>query len=406
MRLPGSRTLWLLIGVATAGRLVVAFATYGHEFDVGSFEIVRDQLGGGLLDVYSRVTLDLGGGGVEQLRWPYPPAFFAWIAASGFLDGPLGLPFHGLIQLPAILADAAIAALVHSFARWRGADERHALLAAALIALGPSFAFVSGYHGQIDALAIAPAVAALIVWETAPGRRALAAGLLIGLGAAVKTVPLLVVLALLPSARNRREAAVLVAAAVAIPAALMVPFLASDYEGASEVLGYNGVPGVAGFSLVLQPALAADWLTGVPPALNETSLRLFDLGGVPTLAALAVATLFLLRFRAPAPEAAVLVWLTVYAFSPNLFLHYAVWGLPFLILAGYLRAALVVQAALLIPNLLVYAIPWSDREVALLYAPIVIGLWVASLLGLLVVARRVIASSPARAPTHTAPRSA
>jgi hypothetical protein len=402
--LPRSRILWALVGAGLIARVAVAFATYGHQFDVDSYALVRDALAADPLRIYGAVSFDLGGG-VEQLRWPYPPAFFAWIALAGTLDGPLGLPFHGLIQLPAILADAAIAVLVYAFLRWRGADERLCLLAAGAVALGPIFAVVSGYHGQLDAVAIAPAVAALVVWELAPRRRALAAGLLIGLGAAVKTVPLLLVLALLPAARDRREALTLIIAAVAIPALLLAPFLAADPDGASAVLGYNGVPGVAGFSLVLQPSLAADWLTGAPPALSPASDWLFDLGGIPSLAALALLGLFLLRYRPSPVEGAVLVWLTVYAFSPNLFIHYAVWILPFLLLAGYVRAAIAVQAALLIPAICVYAIPWSSRDVALLYAPIVIGLWVASLAGLVVLVRRIIDSAPAPAPTRTGPRS-
>lgn len=388
MRLPSSKILWTLVGVGTAARLIVAFATYGHGFDIDSLGLVRDQLALDPLHVYSAATLDVGGG-AEQLRWPYPPAFFAWIAASGALDGPLGLPFHGLVQLPAIVADAALAVLVYAFLRHRGESERRALIAGGLVAAGPSFAVVSGYHGQIDALAILPAAGALVIWETVGPRRALAAGLLIGAGAAVKTVPLLLLLALLPAARDRREAVTVAAAAVAVPALALAPFLLVDAGGASEVLGYSGVPGVAGLSLVVQPALGADWLTGAPPLLSPASEALFDLGGPVTIVALGLVGLFALRFRPSALDGAVLVWLSVYAFSPNLFIHYAVWGLPFLLLAGYLRWAVAAQLALLVPTAIVYASPWPDDDIALLYVPLMIGIWIASLAATVTIARRI-----------------
>src|SRR5207302_10782054 len=105
-----------------------------------------------------------------------------------------------------IAADAAIAWLVQAGLGRAGASDRTRLSACALVALGPAFALISGMHGQIDSVAILPAVLALVVWERGGSRRALAAGLLIGRAASIKTAPGLMVLALLPSVRSRREA--------------------------------------------------------------------------------------------------------------------------------------------------------------------------------------------------------
>lgn len=389
MSLRGSRWLWILIGVGTAGRLLWAFATYGHQFDIESYLLVHDALGHDPLHLYGNVTFDLGGG-VEQFRWPYPPLFLAWIQAAAGLDNLTGLPFHGLIQVPAILADAAIALLVYAFLRRRGAGERLCLLATALVALGPPFAVISGFHGQIDSVAILPALVALIVWELAPRRRALAAGLLIGIGAAIKTVPGVMVLALLPSSRDRREALTVIAAAVAVPAILLAPFLLADPDGTSAVFDYRGAPGLGGLSLVLQPDLAADWLTVDRLHLTSASEWLVDLGGLPTVLALAAAALFLLRYR-PAPvDAALFVWLVVYAFSPNLFLQYAIWGLPFMLLAGYVRTALLVEILLAAPFAIVYATVWESRGIALVYSPLMILLWAMSLAGVVLLGRRIV----------------
>lgn len=390
MKLPRSKWLWILVGAGTLGRLVWAFASYGHYFDIESYLIVNDAFLDDPLRFYSQVTFVVGDG-IEQFRWPYPPLFVSWILAAGGLDDPTGLSFHGLIQVPSILADAAIAVLVYAFLDRRGATARSCLAAAGLVALGPPFAVISGYHGQIDSVAIAPAVAALVIWELAPSRRALAAGLLIGVGAAVKTVPLLMLLALVPAARDRREATTLIVAALAVPVVLLAPFMLADPEGASAVVDYSGAPGLGGLSLVIQPNLAADWLTVDRLHLTSASQWLVDLKGIPVMAALAATGLFCLRFRPAAVDAAVLVWLVVYAFSPNLFLQYAVWGLPFLLLAGYLRITAVAEAWLVIPLVITYATVWESRDIALIYSPMVIALWAASLAGAIVLARRMIA---------------
>jgi hypothetical protein len=388
--LRGSKWLWILVGLGTAGRLIWAFATYGHFFDIESYRIVDDALLTDPLHFYSHVTFVVGDG-IEQFRWPYPPLFLPWILASGGLENATGLPFDGVIQIPSILADAAITVLVYSFLRWRGAGERVCLIAAGLIALGPPFVVISGYHGQIDSLAILPAVAALIVWERAPDRRALIAGLLIGLGAATKTVPGLMVLALIPTARDRREAITLVVVAVAVPALLLAPFMAADPSGASGVFDYSGAPGLGGLSLVLQPNLAADWLTVDTLHLTSASQWLVDRQGLPLILALAATALFLLRYRPAARDGAVFVWLVVYAFTPNEFLQYSIWGIPFLLMAGYVRSVLAIEAVILVPFVITYSTIWESRDIALIYSPLMIGLWAAALAGVVVLGRRIVA---------------
>ena len=386
--LPVSRILWAMIGVGLVVRVVVAFSTYGVAFDINSYAIVEQQLQSDPLHLYSALVLPIGE--IEALRWPYPPGFFAWILVSAGGESSLGLPFHGLVQLPSIVADAALALLVYVYLGWRGRTEGTRLLAAGLIALGPSFMVVSGYHGQVDSIAFLPAVAALIVWERrSSGSRAISAGLLIGIGAAIKTVPLLLLLALLPSARSLREALTLSATAVAVPLALILPFAIADFDGAREILGYSGAPGVAGVSLLVQPDLAEFWLLRAPVSLSGASQTLTDVDALISLAALGAIGLFGLRFRPRATDAAVLLWLGVYAFSPNLFLHYAVWGLPFFLLAGYVREVLALQLLLLAPTIAVYLAPWEDTAIVSIYVPIMIALWIAAVLAFFAQARRI-----------------
>jgi hypothetical protein len=268
-----------------------------------------------------------------------------------------------------------------------GAGERAALTGAALVALGPSFAVISGYHGQIDSVAILPAVAGAVVWAGGGPRRAPVAGALIGLGAAIKTVPMFAALALLGSARGRREGAVLVATAVAVPVAAVLPWLAIDPRGTAAALTANhGVPGFAGVSALLQPELTRYWsaLDAPPPEVASALLALTDVQNVLVgLAVLAVAALCVRRRTEPM-EALAAVWLTVLAVNPNFAYQYVVWALPFLLLAGRLREAAAIQALLLAPAVLLYShadkggwVYWALAELAWLG---IVALWAAALL--------------------------
>jgi hypothetical protein len=232
----------------------------------------------------------------------------------------------------------------------------------------------------------------LIVWELKPSRRALLCGLLIGLGAATKTVPGLMLLALLPTAVDRREGVTLAATAVAVPALLLAPFLLADFNGATAVFDYSGAPGLGGLSLVLQPNLPADWLTVDQLHVSGASQWLVDRQGLPLMIALAAAAVFLFRYRPAARDGAVFVWLIVYAFTPNEFLQYSIWGIPFLLMAGYVRTVIVIEAVLVLPFAITYATIWESRSIAWLYSPPMIALWAAALIGVFVLGRRIVAS--------------
>jgi hypothetical protein len=295
--------------------------------------------------------------------------------------------------LPAIAADAALAWVVQAGAGRLGANERTRLGAAALVAFGPSFALISGYHGQIDSVAILPAVLALMLWERSPtSARAVKAGLLVGLGAAVKLPPLLLVSALLGSARSSREAAKLVGGALAIPAIVLAPLWVSgvDLHG---VISYKGVPGWGGPSLIADPGLGWDWLTGPGfPEPNGIVNAMQDASRWIIAAMLVAFTAFIVRYR-PAPiDAAVLLWLVTYAINPNFFLNYLVWGLPFFIMAGYLVEAAVLQLAV-IPAMIGYYLVLSQSRSdvnGFLYVPSLIALWLFFLVASFVLARRIV----------------
>lgn len=388
MSTAGRRRLWALIVAGTAARAAVAFSTYGVGFDVDSYVLVREALADDPLHLYG----DVG-------RWPYPPGFFLWILAVQPLEGATGLLFTDLVQVPAILADAAIAFLVQDYLGRHGAGERRRLAAAGLVALGPAFLVVSGYHGQIDSLAILPALLALAVWER-PGarRRALAAGVLIGLGGVVKTVPLIVLLALLPRSRSLREGTILVGAALAIPFLATIPFAIADPDAVGDALRYRGVPGVGGISLLVQPNLARTWMNEVPVEGSDLTFLLLDWGGAVTAAVVLGVAAFLFRRRPGAAEGAALLYLAVWAFGINFFLQYVIWGFPFLLMAGYVREVALAQLAMIPAIVLVYLRPWEAPAAAYAYVPASLALWGASVAGFVLLARRIGRAGPPHPP--------
>ena len=391
--LRGRRLLWLLIGAGLTGRVALAFATYGQDFDIGSLHIVAAQLGDDPLDLYSTVNGEFELGGFAAGRWPYPSGIFPWLAATVGIEKATGLPFHGIVQLAPIAADALIAWLVQSFLGRRGASERIRLAAVAAVMAGPSFWAISGYHGQIDSVAILPAVAALVVWEDGPaGRRALLAGLLIGLGGSVKLVPLFMLVALLGSARSVREAVTLVGAAAGVMVAAMAPFVLADADGVRTALSYSGAPGLGGISLLVQPELSTAVLTrrfdGVQA--GTAAQTLYDHGKVLVVLALAAVAAFSFRYRPSAVQAAVLLWLAFYAITPAFFFQYAVWGLPFFLMAGHVAQVFALQALLAPAMAAFYLLPWESDRVALVYVPVMALVWLAWVVALALQARSIV----------------
>lgn len=382
------RRLLIVLAAGAAAHLAVLFGWRPIHFDLASWRITQQGLSAHGLHVYSAVDTQL-------YRWPYPPLLFGWMGIAQGLDDLLGgHGFFYVVRLPAIAADLAVAALVHGMLTRRGATPRTALAAAAAVALGPVFVAVSSHQGQTDALAILPVVLALLVWEGGGERRALHAGLLIGIGACVKTVPLLALVALLPTVRDRREAVTLAGCAVALPLLLLTPFLVADWHGVTRALRYSGVPGLGGLSLVAQPSFPTFWLAHAPYAPNGVVRALNHATPVVLGAGLLALLALMSRRRTPPLEAMVLTWLTVYVLGVNFFLQYLIWGIPFFLAYGAVRRVAALQL-LLLPALLLGYLHTSHRALVwALYTVPMLAAW-AAFAGTLVRASRAGGSTPA-----------
>jgi Glycosyltransferase family 87 len=386
--------LWGVIGVGSVVGLATALFTDGEPYDMESFRLVSGALHDDPLTVYAEY------GQAGRIRWPYPPGFFPWVYLSGTVSGHVDLSFEFLIRLPSIAAVAALAWLVQDFLGRRRAGAGTRLAAAALVSLGPSFLVTCGYHGQIDAVAILPGVLAISYWERSTTEsRAVTAGLLIGMGGALKTVPLLLVLALLPSVRSRREALILVAAAATPMLLAFAPYTLAGTLPSSQLLSYRGLAGVGGLSLAVQPDFAVAALGVRPVARTDVAQAVADHGNLVLYVGLVAVAAVGWIWRPRPLQMAVLLWLAVYAFGANFFFQYALWGLPFFLMAGYVRQVLVVQVALLPPALAFYGRPWESELVAAGYAGLMLLVLAASLAGFAIVVRRLVSGrAPARSP--------
>ncbi len=372
MRALQSRDLWIIVAAGLAIRVVLAYEFHGTHhvgIELAAAQRVRDW---DWVAVYG-----------DAPPWTYPPLFLPWLVGASWFSDASGLSFHLLAKLGPTLADVGLALAVYTYLGWRGLGERTRLAGAALVMLGPSFIATSGYHGQIDSVAILPGVLALMVWERGArggSARAVEAGLLIGVGGAVKTVPLLLVPALLGSSRSWREAAKLVVAAVAVPALALIPLWLAG-ANLHQVITYTGFPGLGGLSLVVDPGLGWRWMTVLRPLAdqptNEIGQALQDASKLIMAVALAGYVAFILRYRPAPADAAALVWLVLYVFSPNFFLNYLVWGLPFFIMAGYLVEVAILQVALIPATVAFYLSRWPTLSPvdAALYVPLLVGLW-------------------------------
>lgn len=370
--------LWIVIAAGTAIRLVLGFTTLGEPHDMQSYEIAAAALVDSPLALYS-----------EDARWPYPPAYLLLVVPLRELADVIDVPLHSLVHLPAIAGDAAIAWLVHRFLRGRGAGDRRALAGAALVAFGPSFIVISGFHGQFDSVAVLPALLALVLWAGERSeRRALQAGLLIGLAASLKTPMGLMLFALLPTA-DLRQAVRLAIPAVAVPLLALAPFLVKDLSDVVDVLRYNGVTGIGGIGLLVQPELPRLRLGGDVVAYSRATVRLDELAPLITIAALAFAAAFLRWRRAPAIAAATVLWLTLYVLGINFAFQYLVWGLPVFLLAGGLGWVAAAQVLAGFAAYLTYSDAGPQDGVLIQYVAAMTALLVAAAAALVMQLRRM-----------------
>lgn len=78
-----------------------------------------------------------------------------------------------------------------------------------------------------------------------------------GAGASLKTAPIIVLAALVPTADSWRERGALVGAAVMVPLLTLMHLLVADFhQTVASLREHRALPGLGGLSLAAQPELA------------------------------------------------------------------------------------------------------------------------------------------------------
>lgn len=365
-----SRTLvWGVVCAGLGVRGWLWWTTLGHQFDMFAFRAAGHIARTDVAHLYSRAN-------AGPTQWPYLPGMLPWLALSDLIAGDAVRLFARLAKLPLVAADFALAAATGWW--WvRHHGPRLAWLAPALILLGPMYFFESGFHVQFDQVATCLGLLGVMGWL----RRldgwpvpALVCGLLLGAGASVKTMPILLLAAILPSARSRREGALLLCGAL-VPVLPAAVYLVADRSAFIDAMSYHGVVGFGGLSMLVQPDLLRQNFLHEPVALSAASDLLQSLGTPLTLASTALIALLVHRGALTPDLAAVAVITGISSVGVNFSPHYTVWLPPFLILAGRLGTAVVATLTAAVP-VIVYNVPhvtgsltWPRWSVYWLYAP-------------------------------------
>ncbi len=356
-----------LVVVGVVIRLTFAASTDGNVFDLRSYVVVADGLRDGEpFDLYATVN-----DGTFP-RWPYLPGYLPVVLVAGWFDGALDMARS--MRLPPIAADVAIAFVVAAATLRRTASRTSTTWAAGAVALGPVFILLSGHHGQLDSVAILPAVLSLAVRRQRPDERGdIWCGLLLGCAIALKTTPAILLLAFVPAVPSAVRRVRLLAAAAAVPAITVLPFVLTAPGDTIRSLTYKGLPGLGGWSLLVQPSAAADWL-GMQPLQQSALTELTQAVAPAVLLTVLAATAMVTHARGLSLEVRCLaLWAAFFAASMNFSLGYVVWALPFVLLAGHVRAAWWIQVALLPAAAAIYLIRvvdgWPEAVALGLYVP-------------------------------------
>ena len=242
---------------------------------------------------------------------PYPPVWFLWEAASGWLDRHAGLPFALVVRLPALLAELILVALL-------AAESR----AAWVYALHPVSVLVTGAHGQFDAIALLLVVLAL---RDAARERHDRSALFLAGAVALKSFPVLllpVLILRLPPRAVLRYAALCLGPVIL----LLLPFALHDFGALRrELLGYGGVADFGWIGLVR----GLGWLRhGVLPRADAVAwgglMAVSKLLFLTPYAAL-IAALASRRLRMGLSEASLAVLLVFLVFYGALSAQYLLW---------------------------------------------------------------------------------
>jgi hypothetical protein len=177
---------------------------------------------------------------VTRNLFPYTPVSMFYPALCLELSGILGIPFHILIKLCAIVSDVGIVLALYAMGV-KLFPRRMAISSAVLYALNPVSILIASFHGNIMPLVVLLMLMAYLLFRVDPARNLVVSGLLLSLAVGWRTFPILLLPFFLASL-DQTVKKIRVAACVVAPVALsMIPFLWVDPRPMlHEVLSYSG----------------------------------------------------------------------------------------------------------------------------------------------------------------------
>ncbi|HLW01177.1 MAG TPA: glycosyltransferase 87 family protein [Ktedonobacterales bacterium] len=289
-------SLWMLMLLALALRVVVVALTSGAGYDIMSYAIQAQSV---LTHHNIYAFTD---------RYPYPPVWVWLVALAQWVANSTGLSFDGLVRFPGMVGDVGIVALLY---------RRKGNLAALFYAANPVAILITAGHGQFDGLVMALVVAAWALWENERRHMAWAA-LALGGAIALKGYPVLLLPGLLIGAESHQRRALLIGLAftpLLVSMLVYSAFFGLEPAMITHVLGYQS-PAIFGWGLYLNkpfPQLA------------------LLLGGPARVAVLLFPVLLALRKpHWPLASHWLATFLGFYVLAPGLSPQYLLWVLPLL----------------------------------------------------------------------------
>jgi hypothetical protein len=336
----------LSLVIAIAVRVILALYVYGIETnDTHYFRAVADVV--------------LAGGSPYDLPWDYAnyPPFWSYLIPSGlrvwgFL---LNVPFDFILKLLPISLDGLISFLLYAVLAEKTSGARWAFLWSMVYALNPLPAFNNAIYGQVDSLPIGIAfIAAVMI--TRPGNRWLIGGaLVLGFAMSFKAIPVI----LLPfwlwetvrrHGWNWRWLAAIIALIFTpfifqfLPFVLLGQFLPLarmlEYmflQSGSGGLGTYGWLGIVKWLNLPVVKLTVETLpiTAQWGVLGGMLNYIFDVYRLLLLSKMAFGALYLLIAatgrKLEISQAALIIFLLIFAVIGSYFSHYFMWIAPFAI---------------------------------------------------------------------------
>jgi hypothetical protein len=329
--------------LALAFRIGLAVFTYGTN-DASMWEsstrLIRD---GKAAQIYShRVTVtDPKGEGLDEQIFNQPPFMITMLQLLNGVQDVTGLPVHVSMRVLDALADAGTILLT-------GAIMVHLISGVPfwpmiLIALAPSWAFISGFHVNTDPLMVFLLVLGVYFIEVRKWSGW--GGLSVAAASGIKIVPLLLLPALLLYLKTWSDRIRLAVIVGVFQVATALRWLIADDRGlARDVLGYRSIADHWGIGLILRNARGAALLS---PAFD-------GLAGRYGLILLLVLITVAVNRRAPTidlfRQTGVLL-VAFIVFTPGFGIQYLAWLFPWMVVlpvgvvASYVAASTVFCAA-------------------------------------------------------------